>query len=93
LPFRQQHYLAGLVLTELAVILDPDAEGWVDWFSPYRIIVWFWPNIPLMLPKNRNNTVSHCFNTSLFMKFHIYYSCISSTLRITFFFIFCHLCT
>lgn len=29
-PFRQQHYLAGLVLTELAVILDPDAEGWVD---------------------------------------------------------------
>ncbi|XP_044286439.1 dedicator of cytokinesis protein 7 isoform X2 [Varanus komodoensis] len=27
LPFRQQHYLAGLVLTELAVILDPDAEG------------------------------------------------------------------
>lgn len=28
-PFRQQHYLAGLVLTELAVILDPDAEGWV----------------------------------------------------------------
>uniref|UniRef100_A0A8C4VB35 Dedicator of cytokinesis 7 n=1 Tax=Falco tinnunculus TaxID=100819 RepID=A0A8C4VB35_FALTI len=23
-PFRQQHYLAGLVLTELAVILDPD---------------------------------------------------------------------
>lgn len=31
-PFRQQHYLAGLVLTELAVILDPDAEGWVDQF-------------------------------------------------------------
>ncbi|XP_078525651.1 dedicator of cytokinesis protein 7 isoform X11 [Lissotriton helveticus] len=27
LPFRQQHYLAGLVLTELAVILDPEAEG------------------------------------------------------------------
>uniref|UniRef100_A0A674KH37 Dedicator of cytokinesis protein 7 n=1 Tax=Terrapene triunguis TaxID=2587831 RepID=A0A674KH37_9SAUR len=27
-PFRQQHYLAGLVLTELAVILDP------DWGSP-----------------------------------------------------------
>ncbi|MBZ3869959.1 Dedicator of cytokinesis protein 7, partial [Sciurus carolinensis] len=26
-PFRQQHYLAGLVLTELAIILDPDAEG------------------------------------------------------------------
>ncbi|XP_069594280.1 dedicator of cytokinesis protein 7 isoform X5 [Ranitomeya imitator] len=26
-PFRQQHYLAGLVLTELAVIVDPDAEG------------------------------------------------------------------
>uniref|UniRef100_A0A8D1E8E6 Dedicator of cytokinesis protein 7 n=1 Tax=Sus scrofa TaxID=9823 RepID=A0A8D1E8E6_PIG len=26
-PFRQQHYLAGLVLTELALILDPDAEG------------------------------------------------------------------
>lgn len=32
LPFRQQHYLAGLVLTELALILDPDAEGWVDLF-------------------------------------------------------------
>uniref|UniRef100_A0A7N4NQG1 Dedicator of cytokinesis 7 n=2 Tax=Sarcophilus harrisii TaxID=9305 RepID=A0A7N4NQG1_SARHA len=27
LPFRQQHYLAGLVLTELAIILDPDADG------------------------------------------------------------------
>uniref|UniRef100_A0A7M4EV02 Dedicator of cytokinesis 7 n=1 Tax=Crocodylus porosus TaxID=8502 RepID=A0A7M4EV02_CROPO len=26
-PFRQQHYLAGLVLTELAVILDPEADG------------------------------------------------------------------
>ncbi|KAG9351020.1 hypothetical protein JZ751_024909 [Albula glossodonta] len=26
-PFREQHYLAGLVLTELAVILDPEAEG------------------------------------------------------------------
>uniref|UniRef100_H0V767 Dedicator of cytokinesis 7 n=1 Tax=Cavia porcellus TaxID=10141 RepID=H0V767_CAVPO len=26
-PFRQQHYLAGLVLTELAVIVDPDADG------------------------------------------------------------------
>ncbi|XP_048457854.1 dedicator of cytokinesis protein 7 isoform X8 [Rhincodon typus] len=26
-PFRQQHYLAGLVLTELALILDPEAEG------------------------------------------------------------------
>ncbi|CAH2310883.1 dedicator of cytokinesis 7 isoform X6 [Pelobates cultripes] len=26
-PFRQQHYLAGLVLTELAVIVDPEAEG------------------------------------------------------------------
>uniref|UniRef100_A0A7M4EVE5 Dedicator of cytokinesis 7 n=1 Tax=Crocodylus porosus TaxID=8502 RepID=A0A7M4EVE5_CROPO len=26
-PFRQQHYLAGLVLTELAVILDPETEG------------------------------------------------------------------
>ncbi|XP_058887406.1 dedicator of cytokinesis protein 7 isoform X8 [Acipenser ruthenus] len=26
-PFRQQHYLAGLVLTELALILDPDADG------------------------------------------------------------------
>lgn len=25
-PFRQQHYLAGLVLTELAVILDPEAD-------------------------------------------------------------------
>uniref|UniRef100_A0A8C8GF99 Dedicator of cytokinesis 7 n=1 Tax=Oncorhynchus tshawytscha TaxID=74940 RepID=A0A8C8GF99_ONCTS len=26
-PFREQHYLAGLVLSELAVILDPEAEG------------------------------------------------------------------
>ncbi|XP_063056673.1 dedicator of cytokinesis protein 7 isoform X16 [Engraulis encrasicolus] len=26
-PFREQHYLAGLALTELAIILDPDAEG------------------------------------------------------------------
>ncbi|XP_064416958.1 dedicator of cytokinesis protein 7 isoform X2 [Latimeria chalumnae] len=25
--FRQQHFLAGLLLTELALILDPDAEG------------------------------------------------------------------
>ncbi|XP_031430859.1 dedicator of cytokinesis protein 7 isoform X21 [Clupea harengus] len=26
-PFREQHYLAGLVLAELAIILDPEAEG------------------------------------------------------------------
>ncbi|XP_045063668.1 dedicator of cytokinesis protein 7-like isoform X8 [Coregonus clupeaformis] len=26
-PFREQHYLAGLVLAELAVILDPEAEA------------------------------------------------------------------
>ncbi|XP_069460332.1 dedicator of cytokinesis protein 6 isoform X2 [Ambystoma mexicanum] len=26
-PFRQQHFLAGLVLTELALILEPDVEG------------------------------------------------------------------
>uniref|UniRef100_A0A8C8SQK4 Dedicator of cytokinesis 6 n=1 Tax=Pelusios castaneus TaxID=367368 RepID=A0A8C8SQK4_9SAUR len=26
-PFRRQHFLAGLVLTELALILEPDAEG------------------------------------------------------------------
>ncbi|KAL8164603.1 UNVERIFIED_CONTAM: Dedicator of cytokinesis protein 7 [Gekko kuhli] len=26
-PFRQQHFLAGLVLMELALILEPDAEG------------------------------------------------------------------
>lgn len=25
--FRQQHFLAGLVLMELALILEPDAEG------------------------------------------------------------------
>uniref|UniRef100_A0A6I8NM97 Dedicator of cytokinesis 7 n=1 Tax=Ornithorhynchus anatinus TaxID=9258 RepID=A0A6I8NM97_ORNAN len=35
-PFRQQHYLAGLVLTELAVILDPDAEGRVP--RPQKVI-------------------------------------------------------
>lgn len=28
-PFREQHYLAGLVLSELSVILDPENEGWV----------------------------------------------------------------
>ncbi|MEQ2296089.1 Dedicator of cytokinesis protein 7, partial [Ameca splendens] len=27
IPFREQHYLAGLVLSELSVILDPDNEG------------------------------------------------------------------
>ncbi|XP_053086673.1 dedicator of cytokinesis protein 7 isoform X21 [Pangasianodon hypophthalmus] len=26
-PFREQHYLAGLILSELAVILDPEADG------------------------------------------------------------------
>uniref|UniRef100_A0AAR2KFJ5 Dedicator of cytokinesis 7 n=1 Tax=Pygocentrus nattereri TaxID=42514 RepID=A0AAR2KFJ5_PYGNA len=26
-PFREQHYMAGLVLTELAIILDPEADG------------------------------------------------------------------
>uniref|UniRef100_A0A8D3C120 Dedicator of cytokinesis 7 n=1 Tax=Scophthalmus maximus TaxID=52904 RepID=A0A8D3C120_SCOMX len=26
-PFREQHYMAGLVLSELSVILDPDNEG------------------------------------------------------------------
>lgn len=31
-PFREQHYLAGLVLTELAVILDPEADGSVPWY-------------------------------------------------------------
>uniref|UniRef100_A0A8B9HJK2 Dedicator of cytokinesis 7 n=1 Tax=Astyanax mexicanus TaxID=7994 RepID=A0A8B9HJK2_ASTMX len=30
-PFREQHYLAGLVLTELALILDPEADGLVHW--------------------------------------------------------------
>lgn len=29
-PFREQHYLAGLVLSELSVILDPENEGLVD---------------------------------------------------------------
>uniref|UniRef100_A0A673C098 Dedicator of cytokinesis 7 n=1 Tax=Sphaeramia orbicularis TaxID=375764 RepID=A0A673C098_9TELE len=28
-PFREQHFLAGLVLSELSVILDPDNEGLV----------------------------------------------------------------
>uniref|UniRef100_A0AAR2KZ84 Dedicator of cytokinesis 7 n=1 Tax=Pygocentrus nattereri TaxID=42514 RepID=A0AAR2KZ84_PYGNA len=28
-PFREQHYMAGLVLTELAIILDPEADGLV----------------------------------------------------------------
>lgn len=26
-PFRQQHFLSGLLLTELALALDPEAEG------------------------------------------------------------------
>ncbi|KAM4677332.1 dedicator of cytokinesis protein 6 isoform 2-T2 [Discoglossus pictus] len=26
-PYRQQHFLAGLILTELALILEPDVEG------------------------------------------------------------------
>lgn len=26
-PFRQQHFLSGLVLTELSLILDPEGEG------------------------------------------------------------------
>ncbi|CAM4682376.1 dedicator of cytokinesis protein 6 isoform X3 [Caretta caretta] len=26
-PYRRQHFLAGLVLTELALVLEPDAEG------------------------------------------------------------------
>lgn len=26
-PFRQQHFLAGLLLTELALALEPEAEG------------------------------------------------------------------
>lgn len=29
-PFRQQHFLSGLLLTELSLILDPDGEGWVS---------------------------------------------------------------
>lgn len=29
IPFREQHYLAGLVLSELSVILDPENEGLV----------------------------------------------------------------
>lgn len=32
-PFREQHYLAGLVLSELSVILDPENEGLVDLHS------------------------------------------------------------
>ena len=28
-PFREQHFLAGLVLSELSVILDPENEGLV----------------------------------------------------------------
>lgn len=26
-PFRQQHFLSGLLLSELALILEPDGEG------------------------------------------------------------------
>lgn len=26
-PFRQQHFLSGLLLSELSLILDPDGEG------------------------------------------------------------------
>lgn len=31
-PFREQHFLAGLVLSELSVILDPENEGSVPKF-------------------------------------------------------------
>ncbi|XP_064187973.1 dedicator of cytokinesis protein 7 isoform X19 [Anguilla rostrata] len=39
-PFREQHYLAGLVLTELAVILDPEAEGSVHLGAGPRSAEW-----------------------------------------------------
>lgn len=29
-PFRHQHFLSGLLLAELSLILDPDGEGWVS---------------------------------------------------------------
>lgn len=29
-PFRHQHFLSGLLLTELSLIIDPDGEGWVQ---------------------------------------------------------------
>lgn len=32
-PFRQQHFLSGLLLSELSLILDPEGEGWVLWMS------------------------------------------------------------
>lgn len=28
-PFRQQHFLSGLLLSELSLILDPEGEGCV----------------------------------------------------------------
>uniref|UniRef100_A0A8C2KP59 Dedicator of cytokinesis 7 n=1 Tax=Cyprinus carpio TaxID=7962 RepID=A0A8C2KP59_CYPCA len=37
-PFREQHYLAGLVLTELAVILDPEADGSVPWCKVISVV-------------------------------------------------------
>ena len=35
-PFREQHYLAGLALAELAVILDPDNDGLVYFDCVYE---------------------------------------------------------
>lgn len=48
-PFREQHYLAGLVLTELAVILDPEAEGSVCQSAGPK-----WPVSPPM-PRTSSN--------------------------------------
>uniref|UniRef100_A0A7N8XWC5 Dedicator of cytokinesis 7 n=1 Tax=Mastacembelus armatus TaxID=205130 RepID=A0A7N8XWC5_9TELE len=38
-PFREQHYLAGLVLSELSVILDPDNDGLVHSYPLVKMIV------------------------------------------------------
>lgn len=35
--YRQQHFLTGLLFTELAAALDADSEGWVSQFVDFRM--------------------------------------------------------
>jgi len=35
--YRQQHFLTGLLFTELAAALDADSEGWVSQFADFTV--------------------------------------------------------
>lgn len=35
--YRQQHFLTGLLFTELAAALDADCDGWVSQFANFRM--------------------------------------------------------